>query len=138
MGTDLKREPGWEARLTQHVIEFMDRRFRWSHADCLAWSCGAVEALTGVDLMVGLRGYRSEAEGIRFGRKLGYDGLEDLFRKNLEPAPIAMLVDGDIVALEVDGRISMGVLAPPDVLAMMPTGLGTVPISYAVRGYRVP
>ena len=131
------RLPGWEDRLNAHVMAHLSRPFRWGRTDCATFAAGAVEALTGVDLARGLRGYRTEAEGLRRARAKGFADHEAVFAAALRAVDPAMLALGDVAVVIEDGRAAMAVWAGADLRVMMPSGMGVLPAARAVRGYAV-
>lgn len=127
---------GWRVRLQAYLTDWQGAEFRYGKHDCALFAAGAVQAMTGRDLARGLRGYRTEAGGVRKVRKAGYRDHVDVFGQNL-PAAERLRV-GDVAVVESDGGLALGVVQGRGVFVMRPDqGLTMVPLSYAVRGFAV-
>ena len=137
MGGNLTRRPGWEGRLSAYVIGCMGKPFAWGTLDCATFAAGAVEALSGEDIAAPFRGYTTELGGMRKARAAGYADHEAIFADRLRPVPLSLLCEGDVVAVEQEGRVGMAVVSGAIVYAMTVDGFGVLPLSDAVRGYAV-
>jgi hypothetical protein len=56
----MRRRDDWIVRLAAAVHEREDAPFEWGKFDCCTGAAGLVLAMTGIDVMAPLRGYRTE------------------------------------------------------------------------------
>lgn len=133
----IARLPGWEARLSAHIVAHLNAPFEWGKTDCVMFSAGAVRALSGVDLVRGMRGYRSLAEGLRFARAKGFRAYEDIFARRLRVASVEMLAPGDVVVVEQNDQDIMGIFGGTVAHVMTEAGCQTLDAGQIVRGYAV-
>lgn len=49
--TELRRLPDWPERLTEYLARHTDTPFRWGAHDCARFAAGAVQAITGRDVL---------------------------------------------------------------------------------------
>ena len=111
MSSSKQRTEGWELRLSGFIASKMSTPFAWGSHDCCAFASGSVLAMTGYDAMQMHSGY-SDADGAaRVIRDAG--GIECIpelpgFTKLKSPMQARR---GDIVSIDVDGRVSLGVCA---------------------------
>ena len=129
-----RKLPGWRARLTNFLRENHQRPFEAGRWDCAIWAAGAVEAMTGEDLMRGFRGYRTIAEG---KRKLQAKGFEDhvaYVAAHLPEVPPAFAQPGDVAVIE--GQ-SLGIVQGANVYFFGVNGFGVLPFTVIERAFRV-
>lgn len=130
------RKANWSSCLAEYILEWQQKEFKWGRSDCALFAAGAVHVMTGRDLAKGLRGYRTEAGGLKKVRANGYADHVDVFAKNLPATdrPCA----GDLAAIESDGNLAMGVFQGRGIYVMTPQhGLALVPNSWAVARFKV-
>lgn len=92
------RLPDWEARLSRYLADEATRVFEWGQRDCALFSCGAVEAMTGVHPFPEFLGAYSDREGAaRALRELGAGTLHRTFSTKFPSVESAFAKRGDIV-----------------------------------------
>lgn len=69
----MKRHPDWQKRLTEYLQKSAGEGFKFGRMDGAIFASGAIKAMTGEDLMKGLRGYRTAKGGIKKLKAAGYD-----------------------------------------------------------------
>ena len=128
-----RKLPGWRNRLTDFLRDNHARPFVPGRWDCAIWAAGAVEAMTGEDLMRGFRGYRTIPEG---KRKLQAKGFEDhvAYVASLLPeVPPAFAQPGDVAVL---AEQSLGIVQGANVYVFGVNGFGTLPFTVIDRAFR--
>lgn len=124
------------------------RRWAWGDFDCFLFAAGAVEAMTGIDHMAELRGYRDETSAaILLQERFGTLSLAEAFHAVAERAcaqPVGRddVRDGDVAvirwergftkATDIDQSVGLGVFHRSKVYALTPVGLATVPLGTRV------
>ncbi len=72
----LIRQPRWEERMNQYIIRHGQTKFDHANFDCVRFTAGVVESITGVDLISEIRGkYKNRKEAIGYLKELGSDGF---------------------------------------------------------------
>jgi len=146
MMVDLRRLPGWEARLEAMLRAAEGRPFSWGECDCCLLAADAVHALTGHDYAAGWRGlYRSRKAAV--SRLITIHGTADLailatetLGAEVPPGPARR---GEIAAVPVRGQPAFGgvmlgvVESGGRVATLMPGGLKRWPLSVARHAWRV-
>jgi hypothetical protein len=103
-----KRAEGWEERLAAFIESRRSTPFAWGSHDCCAFTAGAFRELTGCDAMERHTGYSTALGAARVLRAAG--GIECIPEAHgCAPQPVALSQRGDVVAVEIDGRVSLGV-----------------------------
>ena len=136
-----RRAPGWRSAL-HRVIEARRRTaFAYGSQDCGLFAADCVRASTGVDLAAAYRGqYVSLAEGQAL---LAADGYADHIA--LAAAHLPELADpqnemqsGDLAVIDnPGGDPSLGVVSGEAIQVVTTDGIGMVPVTRAVRAFRV-
>jgi hypothetical protein len=121
----LAKAEGWEARLFAFIASRRATPFAWGSHDCCAFTAGAVLATTGRDAMAGHSGYSTALSAARVIKSAG--GIERIPELNgAQPlASLALAKRGDVVSLDQDGRISLGICAGRMSYFAAPVGLAT-------------
>jgi hypothetical protein len=97
------RTPDWEARYQQVDEDWAQsqsdartpRWLRYGHRDCATYCAQKVEAVWGVDPMIGLYGgYKSRGEAFKWLRA---SGLEDLLGRYMRQIEVPMAKRGDVI-----------------------------------------
>lgn len=105
------RTHGWRGRLFAYLAEAQRRPFEYGVHDCTLFACGAVEAITGVDLGAEYRGkYTSYAGGLALLRKNGLMDHVDMAASLFERISPAETVMGDVVVVRSENGSSLGVV----------------------------
>lgn len=136
--TDIARKPGWRGALTHYVIATARDPFAWGKSDCAIWAAGAIEAMTGTDIARGFRGYRSWAGGVRKARAKGFEDHVAYFASLFPEIPPSMAQIGDVACVPADGdTLAIGIVQGEGIYVPMPEGRGIVPLTSAIRAFRV-
>lgn len=107
----MRRFPDWETRLAAYLETLRDQPFRWGSLDCAIFAAGAVNAMTGVDPMRGLRGYRSEAGAEKVLKEKAGGTLVRFMNSKFERVPVGLAHRGDLVMVDGGLAIAMGDVA---------------------------
>ena len=130
----LVRLADWRPRLDQYLRDLRGQPFVWGRLDCALFCAGAVEAMTGVDLARGWRGYRTETAGLRKLSQAGFASHVEYLASLLPEVHPSQVVIGDIVVLsDVTLALVQGHLA----IAVGPDGIGPAPMNTATRAFSV-
>ena len=130
------RRSDWTVRLQDCITRWRAAPFQYGKHDCALFAAAAVHAMTDVDLARGLRGYRTEAGGLKKVRAAGFENHVDVFRKALTSSD--QLRAGDIAVLDTPEGEALGVVQGRGVYVMTPTrGLALVPRSWIKTGMTV-
>jgi hypothetical protein len=119
----MKRLPDWEERLTAVLAKSFDRKFEWGQFDCCLFVCECIEAMTGVDLSMGLRGTYSDKIGAHLaikrisGGDLGALAQMMAAMFEIEEIQTALACPGDIALMNGLGGLSLGVCVGEKVLS---------------------
>ncbi|MFY0681883.1 MAG: hypothetical protein JXR13_15040 [Thalassovita sp.] len=134
----MKRLTDWRTRLTTYAQSASARAFRPGEHDCALFVAGAVEALTGKDLAADWRGtYRTLDEGRAALLASGFQDQVSLVASVfVEVPPLAAQV-GDIAVVPTSQGPALGVVQGARIWVLMPSGLGTVPLTEAEKAFRV-
>lgn len=126
------RIEGWESRLAALVEARRRAPFEWGVNDCMHFTADAVEAITGVDPLAGVRATYGDEGGARAlflqDRRRLLTGLN-----NLGPRIRPKLAHRGDVALGPwsPGSLGLGVVVGANVCAPGPHGLAFCPLSAA-------
>lgn len=94
----MSRQPDWETRLGDYIGAPGRDRFEWGRNDCALFSCGAIEAMTGVHPFPEFVGAYSDREGAaRALRELGHGTLHRTFGAAFPSIENSFARRGDIV-----------------------------------------
>lgn len=103
------RRPDWELALDAAISAALSRPFAWGSHDCCTFAAGVVKAMTGVDPMKGLHGYRSEAGARRVlareGWRSPFYALHGVLGSSIAPAQARR---GDVVYARLEGAVFSG------------------------------
>lgn len=132
------RYDDWKLRLIQHLGEAARKPYEPGVHDCALFSAGAVKAMTGVDHASRWRGrYSTLKAGQRLLRKAGFDDHIALAAAHLEEIAPAFAAPGDLAVLAHDLGPVLGVVQGENVYVLTLDRLGLLPLSDAVRAFRV-
>jgi len=92
------RLPDWEERLSDYIRDNTDRAFEYGLHDCILFSCGAVEAVTGEDPAAADRGTYSDVDGAKetlkaWPGKTLLKAVDSVFKRK----PVGLAQRGDLV-----------------------------------------
>ena len=139
----MKRLPDWEDRLTAVLAKSFERRFEYGAFDCCLFACECIEATTGEDLSLGLRGsYADTVSAALAIRRAGAGDVEMLaasmaVRHGLPEIAPAVARQGDIVLSGWDGVMALGVCVGEDALLATQPGLTAIPMHEWLRAWRI-
>ena len=134
----ITRKQGWQLEFEKCVAENYHTRFEWGTHDCCLWAANLVLAITGHDVAADFRGKYSTAKGAVEILEAG-EGIATLWTKHLCAEPVSPLFAsiGDVVLAELDGQETMAVCNGDTLLATGLTGLCALPMSAALKAWRV-
>ena len=134
----MRRLPDWEARLAAYLEPLRTTPFAWGQHDCVTFSAGAVEAMTGERVLPAAGRYRTAIGAARAVKRIGGGGLAAAVDTVLASVPPALAHRGDI--LLIDGSLGLAF----DRFAIMvgeegsTEGLIRRPRELATHAWRVP
>lgn len=124
----LKRVSDWDRRLAKVTETHLKTPSVWGESDCLLKVADAIEAVTGLDLAVTVRGkYKTELGAAKLLLKRKYENVEAVFDDYFEPVGRLMAQRGDVVTIEEDGAIAAGYVTNYGVAVATPGGIAFRP-----------
>jgi len=133
----MQRRKDWRAALSAFIAEQAITPFAYGRSDCALFAAGAVEAMCGRSPVAGLDlRYTTLRGGLRKLRAAGFRSHVALADARLPAIPVGQARPGDIVAVEGDGGLALGIALGEWIAVKTPTGVGHLPISTAVRAWR--
>lgn len=133
---NVDRLPDWQKRLNQYLIEVSGQPFNYGTLDCVQFVAGAVEAMTGRAPEFDVLQYDTLRQGVQQVRAAGFRDHVEFLDHHFGPVIPLMAWPGDIAVME---KRALGIVQGRGVYVLSrPSGLGLVPLSDAVRAYRVP
>lgn len=136
-----RKTPGWENRLIEYLAGVSRSGFRPSRTDCAMFSAGGYAAMTeDVSIFDRFAGqYKSLDEGYDLLRAEGFDTHVDFAASILIERQTPLLAQrGDIAVLNAEnGTYALGVVQGECVYVMTLQGLGTRPLTDAIRVFAV-
>jgi hypothetical protein len=132
------RKKTWRTDLLTYLHDVSRTTFVFGKFDCALFFAGAVNSMTGVDLLEGLSPQYTTLEGgLRFLRSIGYRDHIDYVEKNFPEIPPALAQVGDGVVVPTPEGPALGIMQGERVYVPRPIGFGTLPRSAAARTFRV-
>jgi hypothetical protein len=135
----LLRFPDWEPRLAEYFTRAFRLRFKYGTFDCCTFAAGAVEAITGVNLMADIR-YKNRSEA----RLVMPRGLADAFvpvmqANGVECVSVGFGRRGDLVLASVPNHPAIGVVGLDGKHALFATrfGVARLPLSECSLAWRI-
>lgn len=142
----ISRLPNWQSALSAYLVDVAARPFAYGRFDCGLFVAGAVEALTGVDVVPGIRGiYKDRRSAFAQVRSICGAATMEALAEYLtakygmpEVAPL-MAQRGDAVLLRRGRRSSLGIVAMhgTEILTPFRGGLLRLPLAHATRAWQV-
>ena len=137
---EVTRFPDWEVRLGYYLESAEAKRFRYGTFDCCKFAAGAVEAMTGVDLMEGF-----VYDNARSAKALMPKGLLPIFSQVMGKFGCPQVKPtfaqrGDLVMGFVAYRPAIGIIGLDGRRAhfvLRPKGLSGFPVSVCEMAWRV-
>lgn len=132
------KQAGWRGRLEDYVGKTVREPFAYGHNDCALWVAGAVLEMTGEDPASELRGkYSTLTGGLKQIQKTGRMDHIDVVSELFEEVEPSLACVGDIAAVPGEEMLSLGIVGGSHIHVLMQSGLGIVPLTKAVRVWRV-
>lgn len=130
----IRRKRDWRARLQIFIASMAGKPFSWQDGnDCAKFAANAVEAMTGVDPMKGMRAYRSEEGAKKTLTKHKLASHVELVERYFEEIKPQHVMPGDIVVLK--GNDGLGIFQGQYVYT---PGIALVDPAQIKRAFRVP
>lgn len=134
----LKRLPGWRGRLSTRIEARRHIAFAWGANDCALFAADCVEAMTGIDLAGEFRGaYQDQAGARALLDRLGAADVADHAATLLPEIAPSLARIGDIAAIRQSLGVGLVMVIGAHLVGPGPKGLMTLPLSAAVRAFRV-
>lgn len=132
----MDRLPNWRANLTQYLASQARREFKEGSHDCALFANGAIEAMTGVNLVEKWgKSYSSTKDGLR---KLKADGFSDHIALAKSMLPVTETPrPGDIAVVPQPELSALGVVQGSFVYVPGPRSLVVVAITEASQFLKV-
>lgn len=136
-GPQLVRLDDWQARLGRHANSWRAVEYAYGLADCTRFAHGAVEAVTGVDILPGMVWPTGWMGAARFMIAKGWDSVEAPISELLPAMEVAETRAGDIVSYQAGGELHLAVRVGDTALAPAAKGLMTVGRGQWARAWKV-
>lgn len=124
-----RRHDDWPRRLRDFLLARSAMPFKWGSNDCCMFAADAIQAMAGVDVAAGLRGYRSRRGAeVRLGTAGGVVELADqcLSYEGWKRTAAAFARRGDIVCVETPDGPALAVMDASGRFAVCPGPNGLV------------
>jgi hypothetical protein len=142
----LTRLPNWQSALSAYLTSVAAAPFAYGRFDCGLFVAGAVDAMTGVDVVPGVRGaYNDRRSAFARVRSLCGAATMEALADHLtaqygmtEVAPV-MARRGDVVQLRRGRSSSLGIVAMhgTEILTPYHGGLLRLPLAHAARAWHI-
>ena len=133
----MKRET-WKANLRSYLAAQADAPFAFGSVDCGAFAGGAVEAMTGDNPHAAVAGkYKTMAGALRALKRLGHEDHVAYAASVMDEIDQLYAQFGDIAVVQGDDGPALGVVVGAHIEVRTPAGRGVVPLTDAVRAFRV-
>jgi hypothetical protein len=134
----LTRLPDWDRRLARVTEKHMALPGVWGESDCLLTVADAIEAVTGKDLAVRIRGkYSSEIGAAKLMRRRGCANVEEVLAKRFPPVGRLLAKRGDVGTVERQGVLAAGYITEYGMAVKTERGLEFVPQTDIRSAYQV-
>ncbi len=132
------RLPDWKPRLIAWLSDVATIPFQPGRHDCALFAAGAVLVMTGRDPAAPFRGrYRTLRGGQRILRKAGFADHIALTAQLLAEVHTSRAAPGDLAVVPTQDGDALGLVQGEAVYVLSARGLGFVPMTSAVRAFRV-
>jgi hypothetical protein len=137
---------GWADRLRNYLLAQQDTPFAYGSFDCLSFAAGAVEALTGINIMARFRGtYTTHLGAMRIAHRVyGCRTVPDVLAAMMQEqgwseVPPTFAQRGDVVLVAINDDLVVGIMHPNGREAVITTnqGLWRVPLSSVRRAWKI-
>lgn len=124
----------WEKRLNDHLENV--GAFKWGTNDCCMFAVKCVNVMTGVDHGKKFRGYKTGLGAMKHLNE--YGGVEGIATACLGEAKQPKLAKrGDVVSLENDDAIALGICVGDKIAAIGKDGVVFVPMKNALKAWSI-
>lgn len=128
----------WRPRLRAFLAAQAEAPFAYGSADCGAFAGGAIEAMTGENPHAKVAGkYKTMAGALRALKRLGHDDHVAYAASLLTEIEPLYATFGDIAVVDSPEGPALGVVVGAHIEVRAPGGRGVVPLTDAVRAFRV-
>ncbi len=133
------RLENWHSRLATYLASIARTPWHPGSHDCVTFAADWRQAVTGVDLLGDFRGvYTTLEEGFDLLAAQGWTDHIAAATQGLTECPPLAATLGDLVAVQDGDRdLAMGGCGGPHLHVLTPRGLGTLPLTAAVRAWRL-
>ena len=133
----MKRET-WKADLRSYLAAQADAPFAYGSADCGSFAGGAIEAMTGENPHAAVAGkYKTMAGALRALKRLGHEDHIAYAASVLNEIDPLYAQFGDVAVVDSPEGPALGVVVGSHIEIRTPVGRGVVPLTDAVRAFRV-
>ena len=133
----MKRET-WKADLRSYLAAQAGAPFAYGSADCGAFAGGAIEAMTGENPHAALAGkYKTMAGALRALKRLGHEDHIAYAASVLNEIDPLYAQFGDVAVVDSPEGPALGVVIGAHIEIRTHEGRGVVPLTDAVRAFRV-
>lgn len=132
------RRPDWRARLHAYIEAQRRVPFIFGQSDCLLFSLGAVEAMTGTDHAADVRGKYTTLQGglKRLAAATGARGYVEYVAGLFDEVVPALAQIGDLAVVDSEEGPALGIVGGAYIFVPRDEGLGVVPLTEAKRAFR--
>lgn len=135
----LQRRLDWLPRLLEVIESCRDTPFDWGSHDCGLFAARCIEAMTGVDVAIDVRGqYSTKAGAMRVLHQRGMTSIADFAGSILpEPCPRYLARRGDIILFHAVEGPALGICMGHLAVGPGPKGLTWIPARHWVKAWPV-
>lgn len=139
----MRRLPDWEERLTAVLSHSFERKFQYGDFDCCLFACECIEAVTGEDLSLGLRGTYGDSIGAALAMRRAFGGgvpeiASGVAMRSDVPEIVPIFASmGDIVLAYGNEGPALGVCLGELVAIPDAVGLAMVGMTECIRAWRI-
>ena len=94
------RKSDWHNKLIAYCNAKSSVKFKYGSHDCVKFSAGAIKAMTGKDVLIGVTKYKTIKQGLEIIKSYGtlFDAVDNcLTQFPIEEVPVGEAVTGDVV-----------------------------------------
>ncbi len=133
----MTRIKGWERHLLDFIASRRAEPFAWGANDCCTFANGAALAVTGENVMEGVRPYSTALGAARALVEAGCRSFEELVDRLLPVVPVGLAKRGDLALIEKDGNGLLMVVEGETLVGPDTSGVMRLPRARAVKAWRV-
>ncbi len=135
----MSRRSDWQLQLIQYVAARARQPVDLSTPVCTDFVAGAVIAMTDDARLTPWAGKcATVTEGLKSLRRAGYADHVDFVAAHFEEVPVAHAAPGDIAVVPVPSDLAaLGIVQGAAIYVQSSQGVGAVPLTAAVRAFRV-